>query len=140
MTDEGITRINHIGVLVEDADRVAKALKKTLGLRVRKVEEYGDGELRILFLPVGETDIELIEPLRKDSDNARYLAENGPGIQHIALEVNGLEERIEFVQSAGGKMQNKEPRAGAGNTRIAFIEPESLGGLMIELCEPDGDH
>ncbi len=128
-------RIHHIGVIVADADGLASLLERTLGLQVSHTEEYGQGESKIVFLPVGKTAIELIEPLSPDSDGARYLREHGPGIQHIALEVDELGGAMDRVRVSGGRLQDERPRQGAGGTEIAFLDAESFGGFMIELCE-----
>lgn len=103
------------------------------------MEEYGHGESRIVFLPVGETAIELIQPLAPDSQSARFLAEHGPGIQHIALEVEELESAMGRARRSGAQLQDEEPRQGAAGTRIAFLDPTSFGGFMVELCELDDD-
>ena len=137
---EFITRINHIGVVVFDADQIARQLEKSLGLRVHRVETYGEGQLKLVFLRIGETDLELIEPLRPDSDAAAYLADHGPGIQHLALEVKELGSAMQQVKQSGVALADEQPRAGAAGTRIAFLRPESLGGLMLELCETVDDH
>jgi methylmalonyl-CoA epimerase len=130
-----VKRIHHIGVVVADADAVASMLERALGLQVSQIEEYGQGESRIVFLPVGETAIELIQPLSPDSEAARYLTEHGPGIQHVALEVDELEAAMDRARHSGAQLKDDHPRPGAGGTRIAFLDAESLGGFMVELCE-----
>ena len=134
-TRGNVKRIHHIGVIVADADGVASMLERTLGLQVSQTEEYGHGESRIVFLPVGETAIELIQPLSPDSQGARYLAEHGPGIQHVALEVDELDSAMDRVRRSGAQLQDEHPRQGAGGTRIAFLDPNCFGGFMVELCE-----
>lgn len=118
-----------------DADSVASMLERTLGLQVSQTEEYGQGELRIVFLHIGETAIELIQPLSPNSEAARYLTEHGPGIQHIALEVDELDSAMDRARLSGAQLQDDHPRQGAGGTRIAFLDPKSFGGFMVELCE-----
>ncbi len=132
-------RIHHIGVIVADADRVASMLERTLGLQVSQTEEYGDGESKIVFLPIGETAIELIQPLSPNSEAARYLTEHGPGIQHIALEVDQIDRAMDRARLSGAQLQDDHARQGAGGTQIAFLDPESFGGFMVELCEVSND-
>ena len=130
-----VKRIHHIGVIVADADSVASMLERSLGLQVSQTEEYGHGESKIVFLPIGETAIELIQPLSPNSEAARYLRDNGPGIQHIALEVDELDSAMGRVRLSGAQLQDDLPRQGAGGTQIAFLDPRSFGGFMVELCE-----
>lgn len=129
--------IHHIGVVVRDAREVARRFMETLGLRTVYWEDYGPGVLRIGFMPVGQTLVELIEPLGDDF-NARWLRERGEGVQHIALEVDDVHQAVSELLGRGVPMRDRSPRPGAGRTLIAFLAVE-IGGLMIELAQPVGD-
>jgi methylmalonyl-CoA/ethylmalonyl-CoA epimerase len=131
-----IRGVHHIGVLVRDARATATALRRALGLRVTSWENYGPGVLRIGFIPTRGALLELIEPLTADGFNADWLRERGEGIQHVALRVDDIEAAMQTLRARGVAFQDTEPRAGAANTRIAFLAREVMGDLMIELTQP----
>jgi methylmalonyl-CoA/ethylmalonyl-CoA epimerase len=123
-----------LGILVEDLDGAVRSFTENLGLSLDHVERYGE-ELDIAFLPCGETLIELIKPLTNDGWNADYLEEQGPGIQHVAFEVEDLEAALEELRTRGVDTMGDAPMPGAGGTRIAFLDPRAFGGILVELCE-----
>ena len=130
-----IRRVNHLGILVEDLDEAVRSFTENLGLSLDHVERYGE-ELDIAFLPCGETLVELIKPLTGEGWNAEYLREQGPGIQHVAFEVEDLEAALEELKSRGVDPMGAAPLPGAGGMRIAFLDPRAFGGILVELCEP----
>ncbi len=130
-----IKRVNHLGIIVEDLDEAVRSFTERLGLTLDHIEPYGD-ELEIAFLPCGDTLVELIEPRTDAGANADYLKENGPGIQHVAFEVDDLEAALAELAGCGVKPLGDAPMPGAGGTRIAFLEPQAFGGILVELCEP----
>ena len=130
-----IRRVNHLGILVEDLDDAVRSFTENLGLSLDHVERYGE-ELDIAFLPCGETLVELIKPLTGEGWNAEYLREQGPGIQHVALEVEDLEAALEELKSRGVDHMGDAPLPGAGGMRIAFLDPRAFCGILVELCEP----
>ncbi len=130
-----IRRVNHLGVIVDNLDDAVRSFTEHLGLTLDHVEPYGD-ELEIAFLPCGETLVELIEPRTQAGSNADYLKENGPGIQHVAFEVEDLEAALSELAERGVQPLGDAPLTGAGGTRIAFLEPQAFGGILVELCEP----
>ncbi len=127
-------RINHIGVLTTDMDGALRGFRDLLGLELERTEQYGD-ELDIAFLPCGETDVELIVPRRSDGWNAEWLERVGPSIQHVAFEVDDLDAALGELASRGARTLGPAPRDGAGGMRIAFLEPEQFGGVLVELCQ-----
>ena len=130
-----IERVNHLGVIVTDLDDATRSFTEHLGLSLDHVEQYGD-ELDIAFLPCGETLVELIQPRKDQGSNADYLREHGPGIQHVAFEVDDLDAALAELAERGVKSLGDAPMPGAGGTRIAFLDPGSFGGILVELCEP----
>lgn len=130
-----ISRLHHVGIVVEDLDRALQGYK-VLGLEPSSIEDYPDYELRIAFIPVGETLVELIMPLGTTGMNAEFLRDHGEGLHHIAFQTEPIEGAIETVRCAGMPVMHGEPVPGAGNTRIAFINAESFGGALIEFVEP----
>ena len=129
-----IKRVNHLGIIVEDLDEAVRSFTEHLGLTLDHIEPYGD-ELEIAFLPCGDTLVELIEPRTQAGSNADYLKEHGPGIQHVAFEVGDLEAALSELAERGVKPLGDAPIPGAGSTRIAFLEPQAFGGILVELCE-----
>jgi len=132
-----LTRVNHLGVIVADMDRAVDGFTRILGLELDHAEAYG-AELDIAFLPCGETLVELILPRTPNGFSADYLRENGPGIQHVAFEVEDLEAALAELADRGVEPLGEAPRPGAGNTIIAFLDPEPFGGILVELCQPAG--
>jgi methylmalonyl-CoA/ethylmalonyl-CoA epimerase len=130
-----IKRINHLGIIVGDIEEAVQSFTDHLGLRLDHVEQYGD-ELDIAFLPCGETLVELIKPRTEEGSNAKYLREHGPGIQHVAFEVDDIDAALEELGKRGVEPLGDAPLPGAGVTRIAFLDPQAFGGILVELCEP----
>ncbi len=129
--------IHHIGMLVRDARATAERFH-ALGLEVTAWEDYGPGLLRIGFIPLEGTLLELIEPLTSEGFNADWLRERGEGIQHIALQVDNIQAAIETLKARGVAVQDDMPRRGAGDTLIAFLPHETIDGLLVELTQPLG--
>lgn len=130
-----IRRVNHLGVIVDDLDAAIAGFRDTLGLPLEKTEVYG-GVLDIVFLSCGDTQIELIHPRAGSDPAAAYLREHGPGIQHVAFEVDDLAAALADVRERGAGVVGEAPRPGADGTTIAFLDPRSFGGILIELCQP----
>jgi methylmalonyl-CoA/ethylmalonyl-CoA epimerase len=130
-----IKRVDHLGVIVGDLDEAVQSFSKHLGLELDHTEQYGD-ELDIAFLPCGETLVELITPRTAEGSNADYLKQHGPGIQHVAFEVDDLDAALEKLAERGVSPLGEAPVPGAGGMRIAFLDPEAFGGILVELCEP----
>ena len=130
-----IGRIHHLGIIVPDLDRAIGGLRDVLGLTLDHTEGYGE-ELELAFLPCGEVLVELIRPLSEEGFSAEWLAGAGPGIQHVAFEVDDLEAALRELAGKGVRPTGAAPRPGAGDTIIAFLEPEPFGGIIVELVQP----
>jgi methylmalonyl-CoA epimerase len=130
-----ISRVNHLGVIVDDMDAAIAGFRDRLGLALAKTEVYA-GILDIAFLPCGDTQVELICPREDDDPVARWLREHGPGIQHVAFEVEDLETALAELRERGVETLGDAPRPGADDTIIAFLDPLSFGGILVELCQP----
>ncbi len=87
------------------------------------------------FLPVGDSEIELLAPTAPDSPIARFIEKRGEGIQHIALRVDDIEAELERLKAAGVRLIDEKPRRGAGGAKIAFIHPKATGGVLLEISE-----
>ena len=91
--------------------------------------------MRVAMLPIGETNIELLEPTSDDSPISKFLEKRGGGIHHIAVEVKNIERALEELRSEGARLIDEEPRIGADGCLIAFVHPKSTGGVLLELVE-----
>jgi methylmalonyl-CoA epimerase len=126
-------KVHHIGIAVKSLDR--KDFWNTyLGVNVEEVKEIPDQKVKIAFIPVGETKIELLEPLG-DGPVSKFLEKRGEGIHHIAIEVDNIEDILTTMDTAGVALIDKTPRQGAEG-KIAFIHPKSTGGILLELVQP----
>lgn len=130
-----ITRINHIGVLAADMEQVLHLYRDILELKLRHDEIY-QGEARLCFLTVGDTQIELVAPIDHAGDTSKAIALRGEGIEHIAFEMEDLEEAMQELQGKGMTLANLVPKSGAEGSRVAFLTMDGTHGVMIELVEP----
>lgn len=128
-------KINHLAVVVDDVDKALAFWRDALGLNFGGVEEVPSEEVRVGFLNVGESHIELVQPTTGDSGVARYLEKRGPGMHHLCLEVDNIEVVMDQLTDSGIEMINETPRTRDNGTRYAFVHPKSTGGVMVELYE-----
>lgn len=129
------TRINHIGLVVDDIDEALKFWRDGLGLKVAYVEDVPGQGAVVAFLSNGNQEVELVKPTDEHSGISRFLQERGPGMHHICLEVVDLASYLERLQSMGVELINAEPVLGTGGRLIAFIHPKSTHGVLVELYE-----
>ena len=134
-----IEKINHIGIAVNNLNEQMAYYRDTLGFPFLGIEEVSDQKVKVAMFSVGDIRIELLEPTAEDSPIAKFLAKKGPGVHHIAYQVDDIEETIDTFQSNNLKMIDKNPREGAGGTKIAFAHPKSTFGVLTELCQEDED-
>ncbi len=127
-------RIDHIGIAVPNLDE-ALATYEALGLVSAGVEEVAEQKVRVAFLPCGDSEIELLESTAEDGPIAKFIEKKGPGIQHIAIRVDNIEEAIAQMKEKGWRMIDETPRYGAGGASIAFCHPKSTGGVLLELSQ-----
>jgi methylmalonyl-CoA/ethylmalonyl-CoA epimerase len=130
-----LTKINHIGIAVASLDATLPFYRDNLSMDVAGIEEVAEQKVRVALLQVGESKIELLEPTSPESPVAKFLEKNGPGIHHIAYEVEDLEAAIAKLTEDGMRMIDALPRNGAHGTRIAFVHPKSSNGVLTELCQ-----
>ncbi len=131
-----VEKIDHIGIAVESIEKWIGFYRDVLGLDYSGTEEVPEQKVRVAFLTIGDSKIELLEPTSQDSPIAKFLEKRGGGIHHIALHVDDIDAAIARHLEAGAKLIDSEPRIGAHNMKIAFIHPKASGGVLIELCEP----
>ncbi|NPV69426.1 MAG: methylmalonyl-CoA epimerase [Firmicutes bacterium] len=130
-----VTRVDHIGVAVNSIDEAAKLYTDILGLKMHGVEEVAEQKVRVAFIPVGDSEIELIESTSPDGPVAKFIEAKGEGIQHIALRVKDIEKALEECKAAGLRLIDEKPRKGAGGAKIAFVHPKVTNGVLLEICE-----
>jgi methylmalonyl-CoA/ethylmalonyl-CoA epimerase len=128
-------KVNHIAVVVNDVENALKFWKDALGLHLERTEHNAGEAVNIAFLPVGESEIELIAPTTQDSGVAKYLAKTGGGLHHICLEVEDIDAAMAQLTAHGIELINTEPRTRPEGIRYAFVHPKSAGGVMVELYE-----
>ena len=130
-----IKRIDHIAIVVEDIEKTLEFWRDALGLRLTDVEEVPEQKSQVAFLPVGESEVELVRPTTDDSGVAKYLQKRGPGMHHICFEVDDIAAALTQLKARGVRLINETPVPGAGGKQIAFIHPESTSGVLVELYQ-----
>ncbi len=129
-----LKKVNHIGIAVKSIEE-AKRFYEAIGLVVEGEEVVEEQKVRVAFIQVGETRIELLEATSEDSPVAKFIGKRGEGIHHIAFQVDDVEKALEALKNKGVRLIDEKPRRGAHNTRIAFIHPKSTNGVLVELCQ-----
>ena len=131
-----VLQVDHIGIGVNDLAATKEFYKNTLGIQhLPEDEVVEEQKVKVSFVPCGEVELELLESTTEDGPIAKYLAKNGgrSGIQHIALNVDNIEEAIAEMKEKGVRMIDEQPRYGAGNSSIAFVHPKA-SGILVELA------
>ena len=127
--------VDHIGIAVHSIDDALSFWQNTLGIECTGVEEVAEQRVKTAFLPVGDTEIELLEATSEDSPVAKFIEKKGEGIHHLALRVDDLEAALAELKEKGIRLIDETPRYGAGGARIAFVHPKATGGILLELSE-----
>ena len=131
-----IKKIDHVAVAVSDIDESLVKYKQVLGLDPREREVVASQKTEAVLLPVGDSNIELISP-KGNEGLAKFLEKRGPGIHHIAIEVEGIEDALAFLKGLGVPLIDEAPRKGARGHKVAFVHPKATGGVLVELVEPE---
>jgi methylmalonyl-CoA/ethylmalonyl-CoA epimerase len=135
-----IRKIDHVAVCVPDIDEAAARWRAVFGLEARARETVESQKTEAMLLPLGEgeaaTQIELISP-RGNEGLARFLEKRGPGLHHVAIEVEGIESALALLKGLGVPLIDEAPRRGARGHKVAFVHPKATGGVLVELVEPD---
>ena len=130
-----IIKVDHIGVAVNSIDAALKFFKDTLGLKLEGSETVAEQKVTTSFLPVGDTEVELLQSTAPDGPIAGFIEKKGEGVQHIAFLVDNIEEALKELEAKGIRLIDKVPRMGAGGKKIAFIHPKDTNGVLVELCQ-----
>ncbi len=130
-----MTTIHHIAIAVRNLDEALELYRDALNLTVTERREVPQEGVEIAFLPAGESEIELLQPLNAESGVARFLEKNGEGLHHVCLRVDDIEAAMAQLRQRGAQLLSKEPRSSADGTRYVFVHPRSTHGVLIELYE-----
>jgi methylmalonyl-CoA epimerase len=131
-----IKRSDHVAIVVEDLDKALAVYRDALALTVSHVETLPAQDVKIGFLPSGDSEIELLEPINPDSGIARYLAKRGEGLHHICLEVDDIGATLAELKAREIQLIDEVPAQGA-HGKVAFIHPKGANGVLIELLEKE---
>ncbi len=130
-----VRKVDHIGIAVKDLDETLKFYEDVLGIKCVSTEVVEEQKVKVAFLPIGDTEVELLESTEEDGPISKFIEKRGEGIQHIAYRVDDIEKAIKELKEKGIRLIDEKPRYGAGGARIAFLHPKSTFGVLIELCE-----
>jgi methylmalonyl-CoA/ethylmalonyl-CoA epimerase len=131
-----IKRIDHVAIAVADVDEALAKWQQAFGLTAKTREVVASQKTEAVLLPIGESNVELISP-KGNEGLQKFLDKKGPGIHHIAIEVEGIESALTFLKGIGVQLIDETPRKGARGHKVAFIHPKATGGVLVELVEED---
>ncbi len=129
-----IKKINHVAIVVADIDESLKFWQDGLGIKLDHVEDVPSQKSMVAFLPLGESEVELVKPTSQDSGVAKFLEERGGGMHHLCFEVDDIAGMLVDLKAKGIRLINEEPLILPGR-KMAFVHPKSTGGVLVELYE-----
>ena len=130
-----LTHIEHLGIAVKSIEECLPYYEGVLGLKCYNIEEVADQKVKTDFFKVGQTKIELLEPTSEDSTIAKFIANKGEGIHHIAFATDSVADALADAAEKGIRLIDTAPRGGAEGLQIAFLHPKSTCSVLTELCE-----
>ncbi len=128
-------KIDHLAIAVRSLADALRVYESVLGLHRTAIEEIADQKTRVALLPLGDSRLELMEPMTNDSPVGRFLTRRGEGLHHLCLQVDDIRAEMARLRSAGVRLIDEAPRRGAGGSLIAFVHPSSTAGVLIELSQ-----
>jgi len=132
-----VKHIDHIGIAVKDLEQAGKFYTDVLGLKMMGTETVADQKVTVAFLPITDSELELLQSTQPDGPVAKFIESRGEGIQHMAFRVENIKEALAELKAKGIRLIDQEPRIGAGGAKIAFIHPKETNGVLVEICERD---
>lgn len=129
-------KISHIGIAVKNLEQSVKLYTETLGFELLGYDTVESEQVKVAFLRIGESRIELLEPLSDQSAIAKFIEKKGEGFHHIAFEVENIEDSLLQLKDSGVNLIHETPKLGAHNHKIAFLHPKSTNSVLMEWCEP----
>lgn len=133
-----LLRINHLGIAAPSLQEAMAGLERIFGIQAQHLEEVPDQKVRTAFYPVGESTLEYLESTDPEGPIGKFLQKRGPGIHHLAFEVDDVDAAVQELLAKGVRMVDQLPRKGAHGNRIAFIHPSETGGMLVEICQHVG--
>src|SRR5881227_1201418 len=133
-------RIDHVGVAVEDLDAAIALHDRTYAMELVHREVVEEQGVEAVLLDVGENHVELLRPLSDDTPVGKFLARRGPGLHHVAYQVQDIEAALAALREQGVRLIDETPRTGIRSSRVAFLHPAASGGVLTEIVEPSGGH
>ncbi|WP_317450898.1 methylmalonyl-CoA epimerase [Alkalibacillus aidingensis] len=130
-----MNKIAHIGIAVSNLEQTIPFYRDQLGLNYQGKELVESEHVKVAFFKIGESAIELLEPLNEQSPIAKFIDRKGEGIHHIALDVDDVKSRLEHLKENGIPLIHEEPKEGAHGSEIAFLHPKAANGVLFELCK-----
>jgi len=131
---ETIKKLNHIAIVVRDIDASLPFWENALGIQLDHIEEVPSQQARVAFLPVGDSEIELVQPTTPESGTASFLEKRGEGLHHLCVEVADIDAMLAQLKTAGIRLINEEALVLPGR-KMAFVHPKAANGVLIELYE-----
>jgi methylmalonyl-CoA epimerase len=135
-----LSRIDHVGVAVEDIETALALYRDALGLALVHRETVTEQGVDAALLDIGDGHIELLSPIGPETPVGKFLARKGPGLHHVAYRVDDVEEALQSLSAAGLRLIDEHPRNGIRGSRVAFVHPSSTGGVLTEIVQPGGSH
>ena len=133
-------RVDHIGVAVEDLDAAIALHEEAYGMAVAHREVVEAQGVEAVLLDVGENHVELLRPLDRETPVGRFLSKRGPGLHHVAYQVSDVQATLDTLRGRGLRLIDETPRTGIRGSRVAFLHPESSGGVLTEIVQPSEGH
>ncbi len=130
-----VLKLDHIGIAVANLEESLKLYTGALGMKLHGTETVEDQKVKTAFLPLGDTEVELLESTSPDGPIGKFIESRGQGIHHLAFKVDNVEKALEELKKQGIRLIDEKPRYGAGGAKIAFLHPKATNGVLIELCE-----
>jgi methylmalonyl-CoA/ethylmalonyl-CoA epimerase len=130
-----VKHIDHIGIAVKSIEQAGKFYTDVLGLKIMDIENVADQKVNVAFLPITDSEVELLQSTHVDGPVAKFIEAKGEGIQHIAYRVENIEEALAELKAKGVRLIDEKPRKGAGGALIAFIHPKETNGVLVEICQ-----
>jgi methylmalonyl-CoA/ethylmalonyl-CoA epimerase len=128
-------KINHLAIAVPDIEAALSFYRDALGLALQGIEVVEREGVKVAFLPLGESHIELVEPIRNDTGIAKWMSKHGQGMHHLCVEVKDISAALARLQASGVELINPQPVMRENGTRYAFVHPRSAFGVLVELYE-----
>lgn len=130
-----LLKIDHIGIAVKDLQNSLEFYEGILGLKSAGTEEVEEQKVKVAFIPIGDSELELLESTEPDGPIAKFIEKKGEGIQHIAFRVEDIEKALSELKAKGIRLIDEKPRYGAGGAKIAFLHPKATNGVLVEISQ-----